>query len=34
MRQGYGGFKDWKYMLPSLLPEGWHRRLIAALERP
>jgi glycosyltransferase involved in cell wall biosynthesis len=28
MRQGYGSTKDWKYMLPALLPETWHRRLI------
>lgn len=25
MRQGYGGWKDWVYMVPALLPESWHR---------
>jgi glycosyltransferase involved in cell wall biosynthesis len=32
MRRRYGGWRDWKYMLPSLLPEGLHRRLISILE--
>lgn len=29
MRHGYGGPKDWAYMLPALLPESAHRRLLA-----
>lgn len=33
MRQGYGRWKDWLYMLPSWLPESLHRRLIALLDR-
>lgn len=28
MRQGYGTLNDWKYMLPSWLPESWHRLLV------
>jgi glycosyltransferase involved in cell wall biosynthesis len=28
MKQGYGTFRDWKYMLPAWLPESWHRKLI------
>ena len=28
MTAGYGSLKDWKYMLPSLLPLSLHRRLI------
>jgi glycosyltransferase involved in cell wall biosynthesis len=28
MSQGYGGVKDWLYMLPAWLPELWHRRLL------
>ena len=28
MKQGYGSLRDWKYMLPALLPEAWHRALI------
>lgn len=28
MKQGYGTFRDWKYMLPAWLPESWHRWLI------
>lgn len=32
MREGYGSLRDWKYMLPSLLPEALHRRLIRTLE--
>ncbi len=28
MRSGYGTFKDWLYMLPSLLPLVLHRKLI------
>jgi glycosyltransferase involved in cell wall biosynthesis len=33
MRQGYGEIKDWVYMVPSLLPELWHSRLIAFIEK-
>ena len=33
MNQGYGTLNDWKYMLPSWLPESWHRLLIRATER-
>ena len=33
MKQGYGTFKDWIYMLPAWLPESWHRYLVAHLER-
>lgn len=33
MRRGYGGLRDWRYMLPSLLPERWHRKLITIFER-
>ncbi len=32
MKERYGTAQDWKYMLPSLLPESLHRRLIRALE--
>jgi len=28
MKLGYGGPKDWAYMLPSWLPESWHRTLL------
>lgn len=28
MKHGYGCLRDWKYMLPALLPEAWHRALI------
>lgn len=28
MRHGYGGVRDWLYMLPSLLPEELHGRLL------
>lgn len=28
MKHGYGSLKDWKYMLPSLLPLSWHQALI------
>jgi glycosyltransferase involved in cell wall biosynthesis len=34
MRRGYGTLNDWKYMLPSWLPESWHRRLISLFEVP
>lgn len=33
MREGYGSWKDWVYMLPSLLPERLHRRLLMARDR-
>lgn len=33
MKQGYGTLSDWKYMLPTLLPESWHRRLIGLRDR-
>lgn len=33
MKQGYGTFKDWKYMLPALLPESWHQWLIKLRDR-
>jgi glycosyltransferase involved in cell wall biosynthesis len=28
MRMGYGGARDWKYMLPALLPLRWHQALL------
>lgn len=28
MKLGYGSARDWKYMLPSWLPESWHRWLL------
>lgn len=28
MQHGYGTLRDWRYMLPALLPERWHRTLI------
>lgn len=34
MKAGYGGPRDWKYMLPGLLPLPLHRGLIKLLERP
>lgn len=33
MREGYGGWKDWLYMLPSWLPERWHRQLLRLRDR-
>jgi glycosyltransferase involved in cell wall biosynthesis len=33
MKTGYGSLKDWKYMLPSVLPSSIHRILIRSLER-
>ena len=33
LRHGYGGFSDLKYMLPSLLPLSWHKKLISELEK-
>lgn len=29
MKQGYGTFKDWAYMLPAWLPESWHSWLVS-----
>lgn len=31
MLDGYGTFRDWKYMLPAWLPESWHSWLIRNL---
>ena len=28
MRHGHGAFADWRRMLPSWLPEPWHRKLV------
>jgi glycosyltransferase involved in cell wall biosynthesis len=28
MRVGYGSLRDWKYMLPALLPLRWHQALL------
>lgn len=28
MRHGYGSLRDWKYMLPALLPLRWHQALL------
>lgn len=33
MANGYGSAKDWLYMLPSWLPQAWHRRLIERRDR-
>jgi glycosyltransferase involved in cell wall biosynthesis len=33
MKQGYGTLNDWRYMLPALLPESWHRFLIRQREK-
>lgn len=33
MRQGYGTVKDWMHMLPALLPQSWHRRLLSRRDR-
>lgn len=33
MKHGYGRLSDWKYMLPALLPESWHRRLLGMRDR-
>jgi len=33
MKSHYGAVRDWKYMLPSLLPYSWHLKLIEKLER-
>lgn len=29
MKHGYGSIRDWGNMLPALLPESWHRKLIS-----
>jgi len=34
MRAGYGGVKDWLYMLPALLPMAMHNFLLSALRPP
>ena len=34
MKAGYGSLKDWRYMLPSLLPLPVHKSLIRLLEKP
>lgn len=31
MKHGYGSVSDWKYMLPSLLPYAFHRKLITTM---
>ena len=28
MLAGYGSLRDWKYMLPALLPLAWHQRMV------
>lgn len=33
MKQGYGTLSDWIYMLPAVLPESWHRRLLGLRDR-
>lgn len=33
MKHGYGGSKDWLYMLPSLLPYSLHLRLLTARDK-
>lgn len=32
MQLGYGGLRDWKYMLPALLPLKMHRRLLDRID--
>lgn len=32
MRLGYGSPRDWKYMLPALLPFSWHKSLIELMD--
>lgn len=34
MKAGYGGLRDWRYMLPAWLPSSLHASLIHALEKP
>jgi len=33
MRSGYGSLRDWKYMLPALLPLPLHRALVCLFDR-
>ena len=33
MIRGYGTVTDWLYMLPAMLPEPWHRRLLSMRDR-
>lgn len=33
MTHGYGSVRDWLYMLPSWLPERWHRAFLMARDR-
>ena len=33
MIRGYGTLSDWLHMLPALLPEQWHRRLLSMRDR-
>lgn len=33
MKDGYGTISDWRYMLPALLPEAWHRLLLRIRDR-
>lgn len=33
MKHGYGALRDWKYMLPALLPLSWHSALIRLLDQ-
>lgn len=33
MKERYGTLRDWKYMLPALLPEAVHRRLVRVMDR-
>lgn len=34
MRQGYGGARDWAYMLPAWLPLPWHTGLLKRRDQP
>lgn len=33
MRRGYGRLRDWRYMLPALLPLSWHQGLLRLRDR-
>jgi glycosyltransferase involved in cell wall biosynthesis len=33
MKQGYGTLTDWKYMLPTWLPESWHQWLVGQRDK-
>jgi glycosyltransferase involved in cell wall biosynthesis len=33
MREGYGSPRDWRYMLPALLPLRWYERLVLLVDR-